>query len=62
MIEQPDGAGQFESVTLRPHAKLARGADEQTARELHHEAAKMCFIARSVSFRVDHEPSFEIEA
>ncbi len=62
MAEQPDGAGQFESVTLRPHARLARGADAQQARALHHEAAKMCFIARSVSFRVDHEPSFEIEA
>ena len=62
MVEQPDGAGQFESVTLRPHARLARGADEQVARALHHEAAKMCFIARSVSFRVDHEPSFDIEA
>jgi organic hydroperoxide reductase OsmC/OhrA len=62
MVEQPDGAGQFESVTLRPHARLARGADEQKARALHHEAAKMCFIARSVSFRIDHEPSFEIEA
>jgi organic hydroperoxide reductase OsmC/OhrA len=62
MVEQPDGAGQFESVTLRPHARLARGADEQVARALHHQAAKMCFIARSVSFRVDHEPSFDIEA
>ena len=62
MVEQPDGAGQFESVTLRPRARLARGADEQKARALHHEAAKMCFIARSVSFRVDHEPSFEVEA
>jgi organic hydroperoxide reductase OsmC/OhrA len=62
MVEQPDGAGQFESVTLRPHARLACGADEQAARALHREAAKMCFIARSVSFRVDHEPSFDIEA
>jgi organic hydroperoxide reductase OsmC/OhrA len=62
MAEQPDGAGQFESVTLRPHARLARGADAQKASALHHEAAKMCFIARSVSFPVDHEPSFEIEA
>jgi organic hydroperoxide reductase OsmC/OhrA len=61
MVEQPDGAGQFESITLRPRAKLARGADEQLARRLHHDAAKMCFIARSVSFRVDHEPSFDIE-
>jgi organic hydroperoxide reductase OsmC/OhrA len=60
MIEQPDGGGQFESVTLNPHTKLAPGTDEQLARQLHHEAAKMCFIARSVSFPVDHEPSFEI--
>jgi len=60
MIEEPNGAGQFESVTLRPHVKLAPGSDEEKARALHHEAAKMCFIARSVSFRVEHEPSFEI--
>jgi len=45
---------------LRPHVKLAPGSDEKLARALHHEAAKMCFIARSVSFRVEHEPSFEI--
>jgi len=31
-IEQVDGAGQFESVTLRPHAKLAPGSDESLAR------------------------------
>jgi organic hydroperoxide reductase OsmC/OhrA len=62
MIEQPDGAGQFESVTLRPHVKLAPGSDVETARRLHHDAAAKCFIARSVSFRVDHEPSFEIGA
>jgi organic hydroperoxide reductase OsmC/OhrA len=61
MVEQPDGAGQFESITLRPRARLAHGADEQLARRLHHEAAKMCFIARSVSFRIDHEPSFDVE-
>jgi organic hydroperoxide reductase OsmC/OhrA len=45
---------------LRPRAKLAPGSDEGIARALHHEAAKMCFIARSVSFRVEHESSFEI--
>ena len=61
MTEQPDGGGQFESATLHPHTKLAPGTDEQLARQLHHEAAKMCFIARSVSFRVDHEPSLEIQ-
>jgi organic hydroperoxide reductase OsmC/OhrA len=60
MREQSDGAGQFYSVTLRPHATLAAGADEATARRLHDEAARMCFIARSVAFRVEHEPSFEV--
>jgi organic hydroperoxide reductase OsmC/OhrA len=58
MVEQPDGAGQFESVTLRPHATLAPGADDAVARRLHEEAARMCFIARSVSFPVGHEPRF----
>ena len=59
-IEQADGAGQFESVTLRPHAKLAVGSDEDIARRLHDAAAQKCFIARSVSFKVEHEPTFEI--
>jgi organic hydroperoxide reductase OsmC/OhrA len=59
-IEQADGAGQFDSVTLRPHAKLAAGSDENSARRLHDAAAEKCFIARSVSFRVEHEPTFEI--
>ena len=59
-IEQADGAGQFESVTLRPHAKLAAGSDENIARRLHDAAAEKCFIARSVSFKVEHKPTFEI--
>jgi len=29
------------------------------ARRLHDDAASKCFIARSVSFRVEHEPTFE---
>jgi organic hydroperoxide reductase OsmC/OhrA len=60
MVEQADGAGQFESVTLRPHATLAPGSDEATARRLHDEAARKCFVARSVSFPVGHEPSFGV--
>jgi organic hydroperoxide reductase OsmC/OhrA len=59
-IGQADGAGQFESVTLRPHAKLAVGSDENIARRLHDAAAEKCFIARSVSFKVEHKPTFEI--
>jgi organic hydroperoxide reductase OsmC/OhrA len=61
-IEQADGSGQFESVTLRPHAKLAPGADESLAHRLHDDAAAKCFIARSVAFKVLHVPTFEIAA
>jgi organic hydroperoxide reductase OsmC/OhrA len=59
MVEQRDGAGQFEGVTLRPHAVLAPGSDKTKARLLHDDAARMCFIARSVSVPISHEPSFE---
>jgi organic hydroperoxide reductase OsmC/OhrA len=59
MIEEPDGAGQFESVTLRPHARLAPGSDEQLARRLHDAAAEKCAIARSMAFKVNHAPTFE---
>lgn len=62
MLEQPDGAGQFESVTLHPHAVLAPGSDATKALALHDDAARMCFIARSVSFTVCHEPSFAFDS
>jgi organic hydroperoxide reductase OsmC/OhrA len=45
---------------LRPHAKLAPGSDENVARRLHGAAAEKCFIARSVAFKVEHKPTFEI--
>ncbi len=60
MVEDEDGAGRFVSVTLRPHVALGAGAKEQEATRLHDEAARMCFIARSVAFPVHHEPSFTL--
>jgi organic hydroperoxide reductase OsmC/OhrA len=42
------------------HAKLAAGSDENIARRLHDAAADKCFIARSVSFKVEHEPTFDV--
>lgn len=60
MIAQPDGARRFESLALCPHATLAPGSYEKAAGELYHAAADKCFIARTVSFRVEHEPSFAI--
>jgi organic hydroperoxide reductase OsmC/OhrA len=56
MAEQADGAGQFTSVTLRPHVTIAPGSDPATARALHQAASEKCFIARSMAFPVQHAP------
>lgn len=58
MVEEDGGAGQFVGVTLRPHVVLASASDEPVARKLHEQAARRCFIARSVKFPVEHEPAF----
>ncbi|WP_028267477.1 OsmC family protein [Arthrobacter sp. MA-N2] len=52
-----DGSGQFESVTLKPHVTVADPAHVSLVAELHREANRLCFIARSVNFPVLHEPN-----
>lgn len=54
--EHADGSGEFVRVVLRPEVAIAQGSDPETAQRLHHEAARLCFIARSVNFPVEHEP------
>lgn len=56
LVLNPDGSGQFESVTLHPKIYVADPATEELALSLHAEAAAKCFIARSVNFPVNHEP------
>lgn len=53
------GAGRFVLATLRPQILLADGADEAAADALHERIHDVCFIARSVSFPVRHEASYE---
>ena len=60
MIEEAHGAGQFTSVTLHPRVTLAPGSDVEKAKALHHTAHEMCFIARSVNFPVEHEPTIVV--
>jgi organic hydroperoxide reductase OsmC/OhrA len=59
--EHGDGSGEFTRVVLRPEVVIAEGCDPETALRLHHEAARMCFIARSVNFPVEHEPTVRVE-
>jgi organic hydroperoxide reductase OsmC/OhrA len=60
MVETPDGAGQFVRVVLRPKVTVAAGSDVAKAKELHHQAHEMCFIARSVNFPVENEPEIVV--
>lgn len=52
----PDGSGQFESVTLKPRVTISGAASKLTAQAIHQDAAAACFIGRSVNFPVLHEP------
>ena len=62
MADEGHAGGQFTRVLLRPRVTLAPGSDEVLARRLHHDAHARCFIARSVNFPVEHEPTMEISA
>ena len=61
-----DGSGQFESVTLKPRVSVAAPAsgelpDAGLLEEMHAEANRVCFIARSVNFHVLHAPTLVVE-
>jgi organic hydroperoxide reductase OsmC/OhrA len=58
MEEAADGSGRFVRVILRPEVSLPPDSDFKKARELHHAAHAKCFIANSVNFPVETEPSF----
>ncbi len=60
MAEEANGAGQFTSVTLRPHVTITAGSDAAAAMALHKPASEHCFIARSMAFPVLHEPRVSI--
>ena len=56
MRENSDGSGEFVRVLLKPIVTVSAGDDRGKASELHHEAHRLCFIARSVNFPVEVEP------
>jgi organic hydroperoxide reductase OsmC/OhrA len=62
MVENSDGSGQFTAVVLRPTVTITAGSDREKARSLHHDAARYCFIARSMKFPVGHEPTIIVES
>jgi len=48
----------FERIVLRPHVTISAG-DRELAARLHHQAHEECYIAKSVNFPIDCEPSIE---
>jgi len=56
LIENADGSGRFEEVVLHPQMVVSEKFMVEKAKELHYDANKMCFIANSVNFPVNHFP------
>ena len=60
MIEEADGAGQFEKVVLHPAVEVEEEDRLDLAHALHEQAHKKCFIARSVNFEVSCEAKITV--
>ncbi|HEY0895650.1 MAG TPA: OsmC family protein [Sphingobacteriaceae bacterium] len=56
MDESTTGSGSFKEVTLKPLVLVSDPAMIEPAKELHHKANAMCFIANSLNFPVNHQP------
>jgi organic hydroperoxide reductase OsmC/OhrA len=60
MKENPDGSGEFVAAVLHPRVQITQGSNAETAKRLHEEAHKLCYIARSVNFPVSCEPEIAV--
>jgi organic hydroperoxide reductase OsmC/OhrA len=57
MIERPDGSGEFTGAVLRPNVTISATSDPDRARALHAAAHEKCFVANSVRFPVEIQPT-----
>lgn len=60
MEENTDGSAQFTRATLQPAVTISPGDDQDKAQALHVEAHHLCFIARSVNFSVEVNPTITV--
>jgi organic hydroperoxide reductase OsmC/OhrA len=56
-MDATGGGGEFTEVVLRPAVTVADSTMTAKAQALHGEIGALCYIARSVSFPVRHEPT-----
>jgi organic hydroperoxide reductase OsmC/OhrA len=57
MVETSNGGGRFTKVILYPVVTVEENSMIQKANELHKKANELCFIANSVNFEVEHNPT-----
>ena len=62
MEETNNGSGKFKEVTLNPLVTIQNNDHSKKANELHAEANKMCFIANSCNFVINHNPKTFIKS
>lgn len=60
MVETAEGGGHFTEVTLNPVVTVSDAAMLDKANELHHQANKLCFIANSCNFPIQHKPQCKV--
>ncbi|MEM6892389.1 MAG: OsmC family protein [Bacteroidota bacterium] len=60
MQEDVKGSGRFSSVVLHPRVQVSDSTMLEMANALHEEANKMCFIANSCNFKIEHEPTANV--
>ncbi|MGK7947410.1 MAG: OsmC family protein [Xenococcaceae cyanobacterium] len=61
MSEIEDGSGRFKEVLLKPEIVITADSNLEQARQSHHQAHKLCFIANSVNFPVLCQPSILLD-
>lgn len=61
MMETEEGSGRFEKVTLFPVVSITDASQVELAKQLHDEAHKMCFIANSCNFPIDHQAKIIVQ-
>jgi organic hydroperoxide reductase OsmC/OhrA len=59
-MAQAGVGGRFTRVLLRPVVTVADESQVEVATRIHAEASEACFIAASVNFPVEHEPTVRV--
>lgn len=62
MQTSADGGGRFTSVVLHPRVVLANADQLELAESLHEQAHRLCFIANSCNFPIEHLSEVTVQA